>query len=61
MGTETPLSDTLKGLDMQRLGDCKLFICKAARACPHHPYIESLPTLDDILYQAKVSCIHGMF
>ena len=61
MGTETlrgPLSDTLKGLDM---GDCKLFICKAARARPHHLYIESLPTLVDMLYQAKVSCIHGMF
>ena len=34
----------LIGLDTQRLGECKLFICKAARACPRHPYIDSLPT-----------------
>ena len=32
----------VKSLYMQHLGDRKLFICMAARACP---YIEGLPTL----------------
>ena len=40
---------------MQRLGECKLFICKAARACPRHPYIES--TDSPITSYCQTACI----
>ena len=37
--------DTYKGLELQRSGVSKDFVCIGQWACRRHPYIESLPAL----------------